>query len=79
MVDTWEYFHWFDEIQSSITCSSCSSTHKKEYKPFFNVGGELVCYDCVEASKTISYNVKDNFPNLEPNKWAMKDSVQYYE
>ena len=52
---------------------------EKEYKPFFNVGGELVCYDCVEASKTISYNVKDNFPNLEPNKWAMKDSVQYYE
>ena len=77
MVDTWIYFHRYDDIKSFITCYQCSKSYTKEYKPFFNVGGELVCYDCVNESSTISYNVKDNLPNLEPNNWVIKGSVQY--
>jgi len=79
MVDTWEYFHRFDCITTTITCSRCSKAHHRDYKPFFNVGGELVCYDCVNESSTISYNVKENFPNLKPNKWTMTRSIQHNE
>ena len=79
MVDTWTYFHRFDCITTPITCNECSKAYHRDYKPFFNVGGELVCYDCVYESSSISYNVKDNLPNLRPNAWSLKDSVQYRE
>ena len=79
MVSAWEYFHRFDNITTSIECFQCVKTYSKEYKPFFNVGGNLVCYDCVYESSTISYNAKENLPNLKPNSWSMMDSVQYRE
>lgn len=40
------------------------------------MGGELVCYDCVNKSTTISYNVKDNFPDIEPHTWYMGRPTQ---
>ena len=76
MVTTWKYFHRFDDIKTAITCIKCTKTYKKEFKPFFNVGGKLVCYDCVNDSSTISYNVKDNFPNLKPNSWYPGRTIQ---
>jgi len=71
VVDTWTYFHRFDSIETSIECFQCVKSYSKEYKPFFNVGGNLVCYDCVNESTTISYNVKDNFPDMKPHSWYM--------
>ena len=71
MVDTWEYFHRFDKITTPIECFKCVKTYPKEYKPFFNVGGNLVCYDCVNESSSIPYNLKDNFPDLKPHSWYM--------
>ena len=76
MVDTWEYFHRFEGITTTITCNECSKDYHRDYKPFFNISGQLVCYDCVNESSSISYNVKDNFPDLKPNTWYMGKPTQ---
>jgi hypothetical protein len=76
VVDTWEYFHRFDDINTDITCFECSKGYHKRYKPFFNVGGELICYNCVSKNPKISYNIKDNFPDLKPNTWFMGRPTQ---
>tara|TARA_B100000519_G_C14031337_1_gene338193 strand:- start:328 stop:567 length:240 start_codon:yes stop_codon:yes gene_type:complete len=76
MVSTWDYFHKFDTL-TNIPCKSCEKTYNKDYKPFFNVGGNLVCYDCVTESNSISYNTQVNLPDVKPNNWKMGESVQY--
>jgi hypothetical protein len=76
MVDTWTYFHRFDSIETSIECFRCVKAYHKDYKPFFNISGQLVCYDCVNESSAIPYNLKDNFPNLKPHSWYMGRPTQ---
>ena len=76
MVDTWEYFHRFEDIATIITCYECSKAYHKDYKPFFNISGQLVCYDCVNESSTISYNVTENFPDIKPHAWHMSGTTQ---
>jgi len=76
VVDTWEYFHRFDSIETPIECFKCVKIYHKDYKPFFNVGGTLVCYDCVNESTAISYNIKDNFPDIKPHAWHISGPAQ---
>ena len=74
---TWDYFHKFDEL-TNITCTKCDKTYNKNYKPFFNIGGKLVCYFCINDSSTLPYPVHINYPGIQ-NAKSFKPITEEYK
>jgi len=74
---TWNYFHRFAEI-SNVSCSICSKSYPKEYRPFFNIGGDLVCYFCVKENTTLPYPVHINYPDINESK-SWKPIIEDYK